>query len=58
MMTYDLLGAKLILEKTKNSKSAKSSMNIFKANNWVNIFFPFLNFKLDLTTSTDWDLDS
>lgn len=58
MMTYDLFGAKLILKKTQNSKLKNSSKNIFKANKWMNIFFPFLNFKLDLTTSTDWDLDS
>ncbi len=58
MMTYDLLGAKLILEKIQNSKSEKKSNNIFKANSWVNVFFPFLNFKLDLTSPTDWDLDS
>jgi hypothetical protein len=58
MMAYDLLGAKLILEKTENSKSVKSSKNIFKAKNWTNIIFPFLDFELDLTSSTDWDIDS
>jgi hypothetical protein len=58
MMTYNELCAKLILEKTKNSKSENKSKNIFGAKKWMNFFFPFLYFKLDLTTSTDWDLDS
>jgi hypothetical protein len=57
MMTYDLLSAKLILEKTQNSKSAKKTNTQTKAKNWLNQI-PFLYFKLDLTTSTDWDLDS
>jgi hypothetical protein len=57
MMTYNELGAKLILEKAKPSKSKKVKNNSFKTFNWLS-FLPFLNFKLDLTASRDWDLDS
>ncbi len=57
MMTYNELCAKLILKKTINSESKKKSNIYSKNQNWLH-FFPFLNFKLDLTTPTDWDLDS
>ena len=57
MMTYDLLAAKLILEKTKKSKNNYTAINNIQNKSWLR-FFPFLDFQIDLTTPTDWDLDS
>lgn len=57
MMAYDLLGAKLILEKNKNSKSENNLKKNNKSSFWK-IIFPFFNYKLDLAGNTDWDIDS
>jgi hypothetical protein len=57
MMTYDLLGAKLIVEKTQNKRAKNLTINTNEVSILKRIF-PFLNYKLDLTNTTDWDLDS
>jgi hypothetical protein len=55
MMMYDRLCAKLIVEKTQNAKTKNTP--IHKNQGWLR-FFPFLNFELDLASSTDWDIDA
>ncbi len=56
-MLYDRLCAKLIVEKTQNLATKKNNIHNNSNQGWLR-FFPFLDFELDLSTSTDWDIDS